>query len=139
MRRHGNLPKTWGVAFARWTRDESSRERKTCVALCYARRQQLNNHACSKMCGIAGILCSDRARVALALGRITDAESHRGPDDSGQEVVSLGDRFLGLGHRRLSILDLSAAGHQPMRHPRTGDWLVFNGEIYNFAVLRGEL
>jgi len=67
------------------------------------------------------------------------SQHHRGPDDGGSVALSLGDRHLLLGHRRLAILDLSPAGHQPMVHPDTGDWLVFNGEIYNFRVLRDEL
>jgi asparagine synthase (glutamine-hydrolysing) len=91
------------------------------------------------MCGIAGILDNDAKRVRSALARMTAAQAHRGPDDSGEEVLLVGDGFLGLGQRRLAILDLSPAGHQPMCHPRTGDWIVFNGEIYNFAELRQEL
>jgi asparagine synthase (glutamine-hydrolysing) len=91
------------------------------------------------MCGIAGILDHDRLRAQSALTRMTAAQAHRGPDDSGEQVLPLGRGSLGLGQRRLSILDLSPAGHQPMRHPQTGDWMVFNGEVYNFAVLRREL
>jgi asparagine synthase (glutamine-hydrolysing) len=68
---------------------------------------------------------------------------HRGPDDEGYEEVTLasGDRgpTLGLGFRRLSILDLTPAGHQPMVHRQTGDCLVFNGEIYNYRSLRVRL
>jgi asparagine synthase (glutamine-hydrolysing) len=64
---------------------------------------------------------------------------HRGPDDEGVEFRPFGNRFLGLGFRRLSILDLSAAGHQPMVHPQSGSCLIFNGEIYNFARLREQL
>ena len=69
---------------------------------------------------------------------------HRGPDDEGFELLPLGGSetsgpVAGLGFRRLSILDLSAAGHQPMFNERTGDCLIFNGEIYNFRQLRTEL
>ena len=68
---------------------------------------------------------------------------HRGPDDEGFEQFSLAPTndgpTLGLGFRRLSILDLSTAGHQPMVHRPTGDCLVFNGEIYNFRHLRSRL
>jgi len=66
---------------------------------------------------------------------------HRGPNDSGFEQVDLdrGGAVAGLGFRRLSIIDLSPAGHQPMVNPDTGDCLVFNGEIYNFQDLRREL
>jgi asparagine synthase (glutamine-hydrolysing) len=91
------------------------------------------------MCGIGGILAHDEATARQALPALVAALKHRGPDDAGQEQVRLGRRFLGLGHTRLSILDLSPAGHQPMLHPLSGDRLIFNGEIYNFAVLKAEL
>jgi len=92
------------------------------------------------MCGIAGILAnSDVAGLQRRMNRMLQSQHHRGPDDEGSVALSLGDRHLLLGHRRLAILDLSPAGHQPMVHPETGDWLVFNGEIYNFRVLRDEL
>lgn len=91
------------------------------------------------MCGIAGFLGTDPRIVQTALDAMTAAQIHRGPDDSGQTLVPFGNRFLGLGHRRLSILDLSAAGHQPMVHPDTGDQLIFNGEIYNYLELRDAL
>jgi asparagine synthase (glutamine-hydrolysing) len=65
---------------------------------------------------------------------------HRGPDDSGLEIIRhVGKHSLILAHRRLSILDLSLAGHQPMHDPETGNWIVYNGEVYNFAALRKEL
>lgn len=68
---------------------------------------------------------------------------HRGPDDEGYEQISLtsdpNGPTAGIGFRRLSILDLSPAGHQPMLNPTTGDWLVFNGEIYNYRNLRSQL
>lgn len=67
------------------------------------------------------------------------AQIHRGPDDSGETYQPFGSLVLGLGHRRLSIIDISCAGHQPMVHPRTGDQIVFNGEIYNFQLIRQEL
>lgn len=66
-------------------------------------------------------------------------QAHRGPDDSGAEYLDAGQHALGMGFVRLSILDLSPAGHQPMHHPTNGDVITFNGEIYNFAVLRREL
>jgi asparagine synthase (glutamine-hydrolysing) len=91
------------------------------------------------MCGIAAIIDADHWRVGPTLARMTNAQSHRGPDDAGEIVAPFAHGYIGLGHRRLSILDLSAAGHQPMQHPGTGDWIVFNGEIYNFAVIRREL
>ena len=66
---------------------------------------------------------------------------HRGPDDEGYVEAPLGrdGTVVGLGFRRLAILDLSPAGHQPMANPATGDWIVFNGEIFNFRRLRAEL
>lgn len=86
------------------------------------------------MCGIAGILNLDGAPFteSAVLERMTAAMAHRGPDDAGIYV----NGPIGLGHRRLSILDLSAAGHQPMRDPQRGLATVYNGEIYNFADIR---
>jgi len=72
-----------------------------------------------------------------------DAMIHRGPNDSGYEQLSMSGYefgpYAGLGFRRLAILDLTRAGHQPMFNPATGDCIVFNGEIYNFRRLRAEL
>ena len=86
------------------------------------------------MCGIAGIYLRDRERAVDAelLRRMTDVQTHRGPDGSG---IHLGPGY-GLGHRRLSIVDL-ADGTQPMGHD--GLHVTFNGEIYNFLDLRREL
>ncbi|MBK8362150.1 MAG: hypothetical protein IPL24_00255 [Bacteroidetes bacterium] len=64
---------------------------------------------------------------------------HRGPDDSGAEVIEVSNAVIGLGFRRLSILDLSPLGHQPMQNPVNGNWIVFNGEIYNFQEIKNEL
>ncbi|ARJ66587.1 asparagine synthase (glutamine-hydrolyzing) [Magnetospirillum sp. ME-1] len=86
------------------------------------------------MCGIAGIV-ADRPVNPRAVTVMTDRIDHRGPDDQGQ--WSAADGKAVLGHRRLSILDTSAAGHQPME--RDGLVTVFNGEIYNFLELRAEL
>lgn len=91
------------------------------------------------MCGIAGIVAENRQLVAPALAAMNAALRHRGPDDSGDAVIELDGVALGLSHRRLSIIDLSPAGHQPMVHPRTGAQIIFNGEIYNFQTLRDEL
>ena len=66
-----------------------------------------------------------------------DSMIHRGPDDSGLYISP--DRTVGLGHRRLSIIDLSAAGRQPMSDDQRRFWITFNGEIYNFAELRRDL
>ncbi|HEX4132674.1 MAG TPA: asparagine synthase (glutamine-hydrolyzing) [Pirellulales bacterium] len=93
------------------------------------------------MCGIAGILT---ARSDLDLKAISEAMQtslrHRGPDDEGRVELSLpGGYRLSLVHTRLSILDLSAAGHQPMNEPDSGSWITFNGEIYNHSQIRHEL
>jgi asparagine synthase (glutamine-hydrolysing) len=89
------------------------------------------------MCGIAGIF-APREQVAPDLVRaMTEAIVHRGPDDCGSETLSNGE--LVLGHRRLSILDLSPLGHQPMAHPGGKAWIVFNGEVYNFKEIRADL
>ena len=89
------------------------------------------------MCGIVGIGAStpypDRDWLACA----RDALTHRGPDAAGEWWSDCGR--VGLAHRRLSILDLSPLGHQPMHRFDAGLSITFNGEIYNFADLRGEL
>lgn len=88
------------------------------------------------MCGIAGIVRLDGAGVSPDhIARLTDLIAHRGPDDAGVHV----DGHVGLGHRRLSIVDLSPAGHQPMPNGDGSLWIVFNGEIYNHEALRHEL
>lgn len=87
------------------------------------------------MCGIYGWLGEGNAGRGDAPARIGRLLRHRGPDDAGWES---GERW-GLGFRRLSILDLSPAGHQPMRSACGRHWLVFNGEIYNYVELREEL
>lgn len=88
------------------------------------------------MCGIAGMLRFDGREVESAvLDHMTDVLSHRGPDARGTYL----DGALGLGHRRLSIIDLSDDGRQPMPNEDETVWVVLNGEIYNFAELRAEL
>lgn len=88
------------------------------------------------MCGIVGFLQSSRFDANWA-SRMAEALSHRGPDDAG--VWSDASVGLAIGHRRLSIIDLSAAGHQPMVSPCKRWVLAFNGEIYNHAEMRAEL
>ncbi|GAA0227921.1 asparagine synthase (glutamine-hydrolyzing) [Castellaniella daejeonensis] len=93
------------------------------------------------MCGLVGFLGGGRGRdareTAAILERMADAIVSRGPDDAG--IWSDGAAAIGLAHRRLSILDLSAAGHQPMAGPSGRHVIVFNGEIYNHLDLRREL
>jgi asparagine synthase (glutamine-hydrolysing) len=93
------------------------------------------------MCGIAGIIGRLDDINLTALERMSDAMVHRGPDASGTWVSAPDARGWGVlfGFRRLSILDLSPAGTQPMVDPVTGHVLVFNGEIYNFRELRRRL
>jgi asparagine synthase (glutamine-hydrolysing) len=88
------------------------------------------------MCGIAGIVASDRLRdeERSSLESMRDIMAHRGPDDAGSYI----DEQAALGHRRLSIVDL-AAGHQPLSNETESIWIVFNGEIYNHASVRPEL
>ncbi len=89
------------------------------------------------MCGIAGrVNFRSRRPVEPSLVQsMCDLLAHRGPDDHGVYT----DQHVGLGHRRLSILDLSPSGHQPMADPSRRLWLTFNGEIYNFLEIRREL
>jgi asparagine synthase (glutamine-hydrolysing) len=91
------------------------------------------------VCGIFGIVTT-KSRVELIepIDRAIKALAHRGPDDIGVEFIS--DERDGLtvafAHRRLSILDLSQAGHQPMQDVATGDWITYNGEVFNFRESR---
>lgn len=89
------------------------------------------------MCGIAGFVYSDRARPASRelVKRMTDVIAYRGPDDEGHAIHG----NVALGHRRLSILDLSPLGHQPMYSSDGRFAIVYNGEIYNFIELKAEL
>ena len=90
------------------------------------------------MCGISGLYCfapgcdEDHSGIVATMCR---TQHHRGPDDSG--VESCGQATV--GSNRLSIIDLSAAGHMPMQDVESGAWIVFNGEVYNFGIIRGEL
>jgi asparagine synthase (glutamine-hydrolysing) len=90
------------------------------------------------MCGITGWYLQPGTELPPSLlNRLSDSLSHRGPDDKGEFRDPTAG--LALAQRRLSIIDLSLSGHQPMIHPDTGDVLVFNGEIYNYRDLRLEL
>ena len=89
------------------------------------------------MCGISGLVnCGD----SESLARMTTVQSHRGPDDSGLWERRFPDgTYVGLGSRRLAILDLSPDGHMPISNEDGSVWITYNGEIYNFADLRREL
>ena len=91
------------------------------------------------MCGIVGILAFKSSIPPGILEQATLSLAHRGPDDSGTVLLREPGLEIGLGHRRLAILDLSPLSHQPMQDPVSGNWIVYNGEIYNFRELRAEL
>src|SRR5262245_22504001 len=84
------------------------------------------------MCGICGIVGFAETGV---IERMTRSLAHRGPDDSGIKSFD----YIALGHTRLSILDLSALGHQPMADAEGRFWITYNGEIYNYREVRREL
>ena len=89
------------------------------------------------MCGIVGF-CSCREKVNKAvLTSMRDALTHRGPDDVGIYIDE--ENNVGLGHTRLSILDLSSLGHQPMSNENGSIWITYNGEVYNYKEIRKEL
>lgn len=87
------------------------------------------------MCGIVALVDTRDPPAPRVVAAMRDQLSHRGPDDVGLYVHGQ----VGLGHRRLSILDLSPAGRQPMPNEDESLWLVFNGEIYNYLELRAKL
>src|SRR3989344_8133478 len=88
------------------------------------------------MCGIAGIYNLKENPVdSFLLKKMADALSHRGPDDGGVYI----NKNVGLGHRRLSVIDISAAGRQPMANEDGTLRVVFNGEIYKFQKIRRDL
>ncbi len=92
------------------------------------------------MCGIVGIYAFAHDAPAVSsplIDAMRDTMVHRGPDGAGTWVSD--DQRIGLGHRRLSIIDLSTAAAQPMSDATGELWLVFNGEIYNHGALRSEL
>ncbi len=88
------------------------------------------------MCGISGYIPNHKEQVDVSgLENMTSLIAHRGPDDQGLFI----DEYVGLGHRRLSILDLSSDGHQPMKDIENNYIIVYNGEVYNYIELREEL
>lgn len=89
------------------------------------------------MCGIAGFSDFKKKSDLTILRAMTDVIAYRGPDDQGQIIEDFEEATLGLGHRRLSILDLSPLGHQPYQYKNFQ--LVFNGEVYNFKEIREKL
>jgi asparagine synthase (glutamine-hydrolysing) len=89
------------------------------------------------MCGIAGFVDFNKKTSMGTLKKMTDAMLHRGPDDAGYEIFEQGNASIGFGQRRLSILDLSPLGHQPMSFEHIS--VDFNGEVYNFKEIKVEL
>src|SRR5436190_354386 len=96
----------------------------------------LTLNVCKKMCGTAGQFNFQRSKPVerKTIVRMARSIAHRGPDDEGFFIAGP----VGLGFRRLSIIDL-ASGHQPMSDAEQTVWIIFNGEIYNYKELRGEL
>jgi asparagine synthase (glutamine-hydrolysing) len=90
------------------------------------------------MCGIAGFFSDNHTDELIdSLSKVNETLSHRGPNDSGLYVEK--ENGLGLAHRRLSILDLTAAGRQPMKTEDGSVYIVYNGEVYNYRSIRTEL
>ena len=93
------------------------------------------------MCGIAGIysfkndLEWNTSEISIILKKMTSALSHRGPDSSGYYK----DTYVGFGHTRLSIIDQSKTGNQPITIGSPGKTIIFNGEIYNYKILKEKL
>lgn len=89
------------------------------------------------MCGICGVfyLEGDRSVDEVMVKKMARTMRHRGPDDEGFFM----DGNIGLGHQRLSIIDLSPLGRQPMTNEDGSLWIIFNGEIYNYLELRQQL
>jgi asparagine synthase (glutamine-hydrolysing) len=91
------------------------------------------------MCGIYGYISQKAAIDPAVLNRMGRSLKHRGPDDEGEIILDCSDVSVGLGHKRLSIIDLSPAGKQPMTNEDETLWITFNGEIYNYREIRKEL
>jgi len=95
----------------------------------------LAGYACAIMCGICGYLSRQGPAAPEAVRAMARTLAHRGPDGEGAHI----DGPVALGHRRLSIIDLSEAASEPMRNEDGSLWLTFNGEIYNFREIRQDL
>jgi len=89
------------------------------------------------MCGIAGFIDFNKKTKQEIIGQMVHTMQHRGPDDQGAENYDCIDALIGMGQARLSIIDLSPAGHQPMHYKNLS--VIFNGEIYNYKEIRKEL
>jgi asparagine synthase (glutamine-hydrolysing) len=91
------------------------------------------------MCGITGFCDFNKSIKKEFLEKATSVLKHRGPDDSNSEIYATGNAIIGFGHRRLSILDLSVCGSQPMHSDDGNISIILNGEIYNFNEIKKEL
>ena len=92
------------------------------------------------MCGILGVFDTNSSdKLEKTFNESLDLLKHRGPDDSGIKIFNISDGILVIGQTRLSIIDLSSAGHQPMQTEDNRYSIVFNGEIYNYKEIREEL
>src|ERR1700722_1978985 len=91
------------------------------------------------MCGICGFIDFEKTSDEGNLRLMSASIIHRGPDDLGNEVFATAQANIGFGFRRLSIIDLSPLGHQPMHFTEAGLTIIFNGEVYNYAEIRKEL
>ena len=89
------------------------------------------------MCGLLGIVDYKKSLNASLFNEMLNSLKHRGPDDEGVEVFSLDSFSTFLGHRRLSIIDISSNGHQPMLYEHLA--IIYNGEVYNFKDIRQDL
>ena len=86
------------------------------------------------MCGIAGLVDFNCNSTYESLAQMVNSMTHRGPDDHGFEVFRSDKFIVGMGQRRLSVIDLSAGGHQPMHFRHLS--IVYNGEVYNFKEIK---
>jgi len=91
------------------------------------------------MCGIVGVIAGTKAEVVNYLNISGEMQKHRGPDTQNSSCINVGTHVLGLGHQRLSIIDLSSAGQQPMRSARGSSEIIYNGEVYNYREVKEEL
>lgn len=89
------------------------------------------------MCGISGFLDFEKKSSPVILEEMTNTLRHRGPDATACKLIDAPSAQIGLGHRRLSIIDLSSAATQPMQYQHL--WLVYNGEVYNYKEIQQEL
>ena len=89
------------------------------------------------MCGVSGVIKKNKVSLEKELKSLVDWNSHRGPDNSNLEITSCSNFFIGLGHNRLSILDLTNKANQPMKFNHL--MISYNGEIYNFKSIKNDL